>query len=150
MLLVTGIHYYTQILSQHSQKAGWVYDQYGIHVTTELKKTISKWCNLLTMDQGRICTSTRAFWLHSRAVPLKPLILPIARDRAQGSNYLSHNDRYSNAINLNPFHSAELQLDSRDLMTHSCFWFSTCLVTDLLLGYTKKTTSLPEKKSKWQ
>lgn len=35
-------------------------------------------------------------------------------------------------------------------MTHSCFWFPTCLVTTVLLGYMKKTTSLPKRKTKWQ
>lgn len=82
--------------------------------------------------------STSAFSLHSRTVPLKPLILSIARDRAQWSNYFSHNDRYSNAINVNPVCSAELQINSRDFVIHSCFWFPTCLVTTVLLGYTKK------------
>lgn len=95
-----------------------------------MRTRIGKWCNLLTTAQGRVYTSTSAFRLHSRAIPLQPLTLPIARDRAQWGNYLRH-DRYSSAISWNPFHglTAEISWHAPASDFPPASWQLYCLVT---------------------
>lgn len=93
-------------------------------------RTRSRWCNLLTAAQGRVYTSTSAFRLHRRAIPLQPLTLPVARDRAPWGNYLSH-DRYSGAISWNPFHglTAEISWHTPASDSPPASWQLYCLVT---------------------